>query len=75
MHITYPSIAKFADFVQLKDYRQPTKKEYVRYLLRFADHLKRDPASATQDDLRRYCLFLRPRKESSAGAGRCVAAS
>ena len=29
---THPSIAKFADFVQLKDYRQPTKDEYVRYV-------------------------------------------
>ena len=48
----YPSIAKFADLVQLKDYRPPTKKEYVRYLLRFADHLQRDPAGATEDDLR-----------------------
>ncbi|MBI3851172.1 MAG: tyrosine-type recombinase/integrase [Verrucomicrobia bacterium] len=28
---TCPSIAKFADFVQLKDYRPPTKDEYVRY--------------------------------------------
>ncbi len=36
----YPSIAKFADLVQLKDYRPPTKKEYVRYLRRFADHLR-----------------------------------
>ncbi len=38
----YPSIAKFADVVQLKDYRPPTKKEYVRYLRRFADHLQRE---------------------------------
>ena len=54
----YPSIAKFADLVQLKDYRPPTKKEYVRYLRRFADHLQRDPASATEDDLRRAEAFL-----------------
>ena len=46
----YPSIAKFSDLVQLKDYRPPTKKEYVRYLRRFADHLQRDPAGATEDD-------------------------
>lgn len=65
---TYPSIAKFNDFVQLKDYRQPTKKEYVRYLLRFADHLQRDPASASEDDLRRYYLFLRQHKKLGASA-------
>ena len=65
---TYPSIAKFADLVQLKDYRPPTKKEYVRYLLRFADHLQRDPASATEDDLRRYYLFLRQQKHFGGSA-------
>jgi hypothetical protein len=64
----YPSISKFAQFVQLKDYRQPTKKEYVRYLLRFADHLQRDPATATQDDLRRYYLFLRQHKKFGPSA-------
>ena len=65
---TYPSIAKFADLVQLKDYRPPTKKEYVRYLRRFADHLRRDPASATEDDLRRYYLFLRQQKHFGGSA-------
>jgi site-specific recombinase XerD len=64
----YSSIAKFAQFVQLKDYRQPTKKEYVRYVLRFADHLQRDPASASQDDLRQYYLFLRQHKHLGASA-------
>ena len=28
----YPSIAKFQQLVELKDYRPPTKKEYVRYV-------------------------------------------
>jgi site-specific recombinase XerD len=65
---TYLSIAKFSDFVQLKDYRQPTKKEYVRYVRRFADHLQRDPASATEDDLRRYFLFLRQHKKFGGSA-------
>jgi integrase/recombinase XerD len=68
MNTTYPSIAKFAEFVQLKDYRAPTKKEYVRYLLRFADHLQRDPACASEDDLRRYYLFLRQHKKLGASA-------
>jgi hypothetical protein len=49
MTTTYPSIAKFQQLVQLKDYRPPTKKEYVRYVLRLADHLQRDPASASED--------------------------
>ena len=68
MHITYPSIAKFQQLVQLKDYRPPTKKEYVRYLRRWADHLQRDPATASEDDLRRYYLFLRQQKKLGASA-------
>ena len=35
MHKTnYPSITKFQELVELKDYRKPTKKEYVRYVHR-----------------------------------------
>ena len=58
MTTTYSSIAKFAQFVQLKDYRAPTKKEYVRYLLRLADHYQCDPAALTEDQIRAYYLFL-----------------
>jgi integrase/recombinase XerD len=65
---TYPSIAKFQQLVQLKDYRPPTKEEYGRYLLRFADHLQRDPATASEDDLRRYYLFLREHKKFGGSA-------
>lgn len=68
MTYTYACIAKFAEFVQLKDYRPPTKKEYVRYVRRFADHLRRDPAAASQDDVRRYYLFLRQHKKFGASA-------
>jgi len=39
-----PSITKFAAFVQLKDFRAPTKKEYVRYVRRLGDHYQCDPA-------------------------------
>ena len=32
MHINYPSITQFQQLVELKDYRKPTKKEYIRYV-------------------------------------------
>ena len=54
-----PSIATFAAFVQLKDYRPPTKKEYVRYVRRLGDHYQCDPASLTEDQIRAYYLELR----------------
>jgi len=63
-----PSIATFAAFVQLKDYRPPTKKEYVRYVRRLGDHYQCDPAVLTEDQLRAYFLFLRQEKKFGGSA-------
>jgi len=59
---THPSIAKFQQFVELKDYRPPTKKEYVRYVRKLAEHFGADPLSLSEDQLRAYFLFLRQDK-------------
>ena len=67
-----PSIAKFTDFVQLKDYRQPTKDEYVRYVRKLAEHHRADPATLTEDQLRAYFLFLRQEKRFDPETGRDV---
>ncbi len=56
---TVPSIATFAAFVQLKDYRPPTKKEYVRYVCRLGDHYHCDPATLSEEQIRAYYLELR----------------
>ncbi len=59
----YPSIAKFQQLVELKDYRPPTQKEYVRYVRKLAEHFQCDPATLTENQLREYFLFLRqPRR-------------
>ncbi len=58
----YPSIAQFQQLVELKDYRGPTKKEYVRYVRKLAEHFQCDPANLTEDRLREYFLFLRQKK-------------
>ena len=65
---THPSLAKFSDFVQLKDYRQPTKDEYVRYVRKLGEHYACDPASLTEDQLRAYFLFLRQEKKFGGSA-------
>jgi len=62
MHTNYPSITQFQQLVELKDYRQPTKKEYVRYVRKLAEHFQCDPATLTEDQLRQYFLFLRQHK-------------
>jgi site-specific recombinase XerD len=62
MKYNYPSIAKFQQFVEFKDYRPPTKKEYVRNLCKLAEHFQCDPATLTENQLREYFLFLRQHK-------------
>lgn len=65
---TSPSLAKFADFVQLKDYRPPTKDEYVRYVRKLGEHYHCDPATLTEDQVRAYFLFLRQEKKFGGSA-------
>jgi site-specific recombinase XerD len=66
--IDSPSISKFAAFVQLKDFRGPTKKEYVRYVRRLGDHYRCDPATLTEDQVRAYYLELRQVREFGPSA-------
>ena len=65
---TCPSLTKFADFVQLKDYRPPTKDEYVRYVRQLGEHFQCDPLTLTEDQLRAYFLFLRQEKKFGGSA-------
>jgi site-specific recombinase XerD len=65
---TFPSLTKFAAFVELKDFRGPTKKEYVRYLRKLAEHYACDPATLSEDQLRAYFLFLRQEKKFGVSA-------
>jgi len=58
----YPSITQFQQHVDLKDYRLPTRKEYVRNLRKLAEHFQSDPAKLTENQLREYFLFLRQHK-------------
>src|SRR5438093_13574670 len=62
MKLNYSSITKFQQFVELKDYRPATKKEYVRYVCKLAGHFQCDPATLTENQLREYFLFLRQHK-------------
>jgi hypothetical protein len=67
MHITnYPSITQFQQHVELKDFRKPTKKEYIRYVRKLAEHFQCDPATLNEDQLRQYFLFLRQHKHYKA---------
>jgi len=67
-HLTYPCIAQFQSVVELKDFRPNTKKEYVRYLCKLAEHFQADPATLSQDQVREYFLFLRQHKNYGGSA-------
>lgn len=66
MKYNYPSISQFQQLVELKDYRPATKKEYVRYVCKLAEHFQSDPASLTENQIRQYFLFLRQHKHYKA---------
>ena len=65
---TFPSLTKFTAFVELKDFRGPTKKEYVRYVRKLAEHHQCDPLALSEDQLRAYFLFLRQQKHYGGSA-------
>jgi site-specific recombinase XerD len=64
----HPSLANFTAFVQLKDFRGPTKKEYVRYVRRLGDHYDCDPATLSEDQIRAYYLELRQVRKFGSSA-------
>ena len=64
----YPSLTKFTAFVELKDFRGPTKKEYVRYVRKCGEHHQCDPLALSEDQLRAYFLFLRQEKRFGGSA-------
>jgi site-specific recombinase XerD len=66
--LSYPCIPQFANLVELKDYRPTTKKEYVRYLVKLAEHFQCDPSTLGEDQLREYFLFLRQHKNYGGSA-------
>src|SRR5438094_7431879 len=66
MKLNYPSISKFQQFVELKDYRAPTKKEYVRNVCKLAEHFQCDPATLSENQLRQDFLVLRQHKHYKA---------
>lgn len=63
-----PSIEQFRNFVELKDFRPKTKKEYVRYLCRLCDHYSSDAAALTEEQVQRYFLHLRQERKLGSSA-------
>ncbi|MGD0094599.1 MAG: tyrosine-type recombinase/integrase [Planctomycetota bacterium] len=62
LKLNYASIHQFQQLVELKDYRPATKKEYIRYVCKLAEHFQCDPATLSENQIREYFLFLRQHK-------------
>jgi integrase/recombinase XerD len=62
LKLNHASIHQFQQLVELKDYRPATKKEYVRYVCKLAEHFQCDPATLSENQIREYFLFLRQHK-------------
>ena len=68
MKLNHPSIQQFKQFVDLKDFRPPTKKEYLRNVCKLAEHYQCDPATLTEDQIRAYFLHLREHRRYGPSA-------
>jgi integrase/recombinase XerD len=57
-HPVSPILARFQQDLKLKGLSSQTQQSYVRAVRKFSEYLKREPDSATEDDVRNYLLFL-----------------
>ena len=55
----YPSLTRFAELLKLRSLAATTQSEYVRYLRKLAEHVKRDPAELDEAQVRAYLLRLK----------------
>ncbi len=54
-----PILIRFQQDIQLNGLKERTQQSYVRNVRKFSEFLKRDPDSASEDDLRRYLLYIK----------------
>jgi site-specific recombinase XerD len=73
--LSYPCIAEFQQFVQLKDYRPCTQRRYVGYLCQLAVHFQCDPTLLREDQLRDYFVYLRQHRHYGGSAMTLVRAA
>lgn len=54
-----PILVRFQQDLQLNRRGERTQQSYVRNVRKFAEFLRRDPDTASEDDLRNYLLFIK----------------
>jgi site-specific recombinase XerD len=69
-----PIAIRFKQDLQLKGLGERTQQAYVRALRKFTEFLQRQPDTATEEDLRKYFLFIKNQKHfesSSINVAQC----
>ena len=59
---------RFKQDLQLKGLGERTQQSYCRALRKFTEFIQVEPDSATEDDLRRYLLFIKNERQFSASS-------
>jgi site-specific recombinase XerD len=59
---------RFKQDLQLKGLGERTQQSYCRALRKFTEFIQLEPDSATEDDLRRYLLFIKNERQFSASS-------
>ena len=55
----YASLVRFAELLKLRSMAFTTRSEYLRYVRKLAEHVKRDPAELNEAEVRAYLLHLK----------------
>jgi len=71
----YPSLTRFAELLKLRSMAFSTQSEYLRYVRKLAGHVKRDPASLDESQLRAYLLRLKTEHHYSPSTMRTAVAA
>ena len=69
-----PIAIKFQQDLQLKGLAERTQQAYVRALRKFTEFLQRQPDTATEEELRKYLLFIKNQRNfdsSSINVAQC----
>jgi site-specific recombinase XerD len=58
-HPLSPILIRFQQDLKLNGLGERTQQSYTRNVRKFSEFLKREPDSASEDDLRNYLLFIK----------------
>jgi len=58
-HPLSPVLIRFQQDLKLNGLGERTQQSYTRNVRKFSEFLKREPNSASEDDLRNYLLFIK----------------